>query len=128
LNPRLFYFVVIVVSTIWVAVDANKLGMRRGRLRGGVLDMGVASWTICCLFLWIVSFPCYLVARSKYRAMQSFQTNYQGATFPPQSWQPAPNLPVAWQAASVHDPTQISPDGRWWWNGQQWIPMPPPTG
>ncbi len=128
MSPRLIYFVIIVASTIWVAVDANKLGMRRGRLHGGVLDMGVASWTICCFFLWIVSFPCYLVARSKYRAMQSFPTNYLGATLPPQNWQPAPSFPVAFQAASVHDPRQISPDGRWWWNGQQWIAMPPPTG
>ncbi len=23
-------------------------------------------------------------------------------------------------------PPQLSPDGRWWWNGNQWVPIPPP--
>jgi hypothetical protein len=126
LKPQLIYFAVVVASTIWVAIDANKLGMRRGLLQGGVLDMGTVSWTICCLFLWIISFPCYLVARSKYQAMRSFSGNYQGS--PLQSWQPAPAFPTAYQPAPVLDPRQVSPDGRWWWNGQQWIAMPPPTG
>lgn len=110
MNPRLIYFAVIVASTIWVAIDANKLGMRRGGLHGGVLDMGAVSWTICVFFLWIVSFPCYLVARSRYQSMREFPLNFQGAGLPPL------------------DPRLISPDGRWWWNGQQWIPMPPPNG
>ena len=21
-------------------------------------------------------------------------------------------------------PPQYSPDGRWWWNGQEWVPVP----
>lgn len=24
-------------------------------------------------------------------------------------------------------PPQLSPDGLWWWDGQQWVPAPPPT-
>jgi hypothetical protein len=24
-------------------------------------------------------------------------------------------------------PGQYSPDGRWWWNGQQWVPLQPPA-
>lgn len=23
-------------------------------------------------------------------------------------------------------PPQYSPDGRWWWNGQDWVPIAPP--
>lgn len=31
----------------------------------------------------------------------------------PQEWQPQPT-------------PQISPDGRWWWNGNRWVPIPEP--
>jgi hypothetical protein len=61
---------VVVGTAIWVGIDANNLGVRRGRLPGSALDMSIASWVVCCLLLWIVAFPCYLVARGKYQAMQ----------------------------------------------------------
>lgn len=25
-------------------------------------------------------------------------------------------------------PPQYSPDGRWWWNGQDWVPVPAKRG
>ena len=25
-------------------------------------------------------------------------------------------------------PPQYSPDGRWWWNGQEWVPATPAKG
>ena len=25
-------------------------------------------------------------------------------------------------------PPQYSPDGRWWWNGQEWVPVPAKRG
>ena len=25
-------------------------------------------------------------------------------------------------------PTTYSPDGHWWWNGSQWLPVPPAPG
>lgn len=25
-------------------------------------------------------------------------------------------------------PPQYSPDGRWWWNGQEWVPVPAKQG
>jgi TM2 domain-containing membrane protein YozV len=28
------------------------------------------------------------------------------------------------QSPSVQPTPQFSPDGRWWWNGQQWVPVP----
>jgi hypothetical protein len=102
----------IVGSSIWVAIDASKLGARRGALGGGMLDMGVASWTICCLIVWIVSFPCYLVARSKLIELR--KVSVYGA---PQLY-----------TQPVYAPPQYSPDGRWWWTGQQWVAVqaPPP--
>jgi hypothetical protein len=26
----------------------------------------------------------------------------------------------------AHPPT-LSPDGRWWWDGREWKPLPPPA-
>jgi hypothetical protein len=134
MSPRLAIGIVIILTTVWVGVDAHKLGVKRGKLGGGVVDMSVLSWVVCCFFLWIVSFPCYLVARSKYQAMRRRATAYPSSgtyAWPQQpnalSRQPnaLPQQPNAWQPAQA--PAPISPDGRWWWNGQQWMPMPAPV-
>jgi hypothetical protein len=114
---RLIYFAIVVATTVWVGIDASNLGVRRGRLGGGLIDMSTASWVICCLFLWIVSFPCYLVARGK---DQTLNRTPQMPTLPGQ-------LPSAWRPGydgrSVQPAVMLSPDGRWWWDGQRWQPM-----
>jgi hypothetical protein len=129
----------IIGSVIWVGIDANNLGMKRGKLGGGPIDMGVASWVLCCLFLWIISFPCYLVARSKYKALPAAGA-WQGYGAPvaqadpwqqpvqqqaPQWSAPAMGttvVPAAAVTAAPAAPPQYSPDGHWWWNGQEWVP------
>jgi hypothetical protein len=35
---------------------------------------------------------------------------------------PIPAAPTTDQQPSPQ--SQFSPDGRWWWNGQQWVPVP----
>jgi len=60
----------VIASAIWVAVDASSLGARAGRLNGGMLDMGPAGWFFVTLLIWIVGFPCYLVARPRYVALK----------------------------------------------------------
>ncbi len=113
-------------SAIWVGFDASALGVQRGRLGGGPLDMGVASWVICCLFLWVISFPCYLVARGRYQSMRS--TGSYG-TLPfaggPVAGYQYGQVPQAQQLAVYAAPPQLSPDGQWWWNGVQWVPAAP---
>jgi hypothetical protein len=109
-------------SVIWVGFDAHTLGMKRGRLGGGTLDMGVASWIICCLFIWVIAFPCYIVARGRYQSMAS--TGTYGA-FPAASPVVANQfglLPNVQQPTVYAAPPQLSPDGQWWWNGAQWVP------
>ncbi len=32
--------------------------------------------------------------------------------------------PPSAQSPSSQPTPQFSPDGRWWWNGQQWVPVP----
>lgn len=120
MSIRLMFFVVIVATTIWVGLDASKLGVKRGRLGGGVVDMSVTSWVICCLVLWIISFPCYLVARSKYRALSRGGSTY------PQPYQAIQTTPP-FNGYTPPAPPQVSPDGRWWWDGQRWNAMTPPT-
>jgi hypothetical protein len=144
-------YLVVIGTTIWVGVDAHNLGVRRGRLGGGGLDMSVTSWVVCCLLLWIVAFPCYFIARGRYVALnQSSSAPWQasagthrpsGYSGYPASYASPPTTPYsrgpvavsqpvvqnAW-AQPVAAPPQLSPDGRWWWNGQQWLaaqPAPP---
>jgi hypothetical protein len=127
----------VIGTSVWVAVDAKNLGMQRGRIGGGMLDMSVTGWVVCCLLLWIIAFPCYLVARGKYQALQRNQENRfpmlaaeQGAVAPfganvadPHGIQER-TPPVAY--ATPPAPPQMSPDGLWWWNGQQWVPVHSP--
>lgn len=95
-----------VASAVWVNVDARRLGVRRGRLGGGGLDLSVTSWVLATLVIWIVGFPGYLVARGRYQALQS----------PAGGFGPAPGHGY------------YSPDGRWWWDGLRWVPATPPSG
>lgn len=136
----------VIATTIWVGIDGQQLGVRRGGLPGSSLDMSVASWVICCLLLWIVAFPCYLVARGKYVAMRSNQPYgaQPGSPYAPTPYGAAPGYAApGYPPAAVGQPApfpgqgppagppQMSPDGRWWWNGAQWVqvqaaPPPPP--
>jgi hypothetical protein len=129
----LFIFLVVVVTTIWVAVDASNIGMTRGRMGGGSLDMGPASWFFCCLLLWIVAFPCYLIARSKFTTLAS--SGQLGATangLPgAHGWTPPPAGAYGMMPPPPMMPVQFSADGRWYWAGQSWLPVPsqaPPVG
>jgi len=65
-----FWFVALVVgSSVWVAVDASNLGVRKGMLKGGFFDMGVVGWFFSCLLLWIIGFPGYLFNRAEYKRL-----------------------------------------------------------
>jgi hypothetical protein len=49
----LIVLLLVIGTSIWVGIDAGNLGMRRGRVGGGMLDMSVAAWVVCCLLVWI---------------------------------------------------------------------------
>ena len=130
MTVAVIYWLVIVGLAVWVGIDSSNLGMQRGRLGGGFVDMGVATWVVCCLLIWFVALPCYFVARSRYKRMYAAgggQPYYPvGQPYPAAvGYGTAPALmqvgtPV--QAATHSAPPQLSPDGHWWWDGQQWIP------
>jgi len=56
------FWIVLLGTTTWLAVDASELGAHRGLLGGGFFDMGVAEWCFSCLLLWLVAFPAYLIS------------------------------------------------------------------
>ena len=58
-------------TTMWVGIDSHNLGMRKGALKGNSLDLSTTGWVFVCLLLWIVAFPCYLVARGRYLQIRS---------------------------------------------------------
>jgi hypothetical protein len=58
----------VLVSAIWVYMDAKKLGIRKG-LMPGLFDMGPQLWAVGTFFLWILFFPFYLVKRKDLHAL-----------------------------------------------------------
>ena len=56
--------IIVVGTSIWVAVDASTIGVKKGQLTG-VANMGPAGWFFVCLLLWIVGFPFYLAKRGE---------------------------------------------------------------
>ena len=120
-----FYFVVIGLA-IWIAVDASRLGAKRGALGGGMLDMGPAGWFFACLLFWIAALPCYLATRPKLvQRANVLAAHYPqfSAAVPAQTGSPAmisaggyahaPDSPPGWYT---------SPDGLGprWWDGMHW--------
>lgn len=58
-------YVTVIVSSIWVFLDAKKIGVRKGQV-SGICNMGPGAWFLTNLFLWIIAFPAYLVKRNSY--------------------------------------------------------------
>ncbi len=65
------YWVLMVCTAFWVGLDANRLGVKKGRLRGNPLDLSIALWVTLSLALPVIGLPCYLLTRGKYRAIRS---------------------------------------------------------
>lgn len=62
----MFMWLVILVSAIWVLIDAKSIGIRKG-LISGMGDIGPWGWFFVTLLLWIVGFPMYLYYRGKFK-------------------------------------------------------------
>ncbi|MEJ5914423.1 hypothetical protein [Pseudokineococcus sp. 1T1Z-3] len=53
-------------TAVWLGLDATRLQVRPGVLGSRLADLGVAGWVVCCLLLWVVTLPVYLVMRPRY--------------------------------------------------------------
>jgi hypothetical protein len=60
-------WLVIIGTSIWVAIDASNIGAHKGLVKG-LGNMGPAGWFVCCLLIWIIGFPVYLAKRSEIKA------------------------------------------------------------
>lgn len=54
--------ILIIGTSLWVFFDAKKLGVRKGLIKG-VANLGIGTWQVVSLFLWIIAFPMYLIKR-----------------------------------------------------------------
>ena len=94
-------------SSIWVGVDAARLGVRRGGLGGGFVDMGAFGWFLACLLFWIVSFPVYLATRPRYvsRGQQAQEPVYPDPPYPNRFGMPS-DAPFTTRATGSDEPWQ----------------------
>jgi hypothetical protein len=85
---------VVLGTSIWVCFDATKIGLQKtgekpetGKFH---VDMGPVGWMVCCLLLWIVAFPAYIIKRPGFvrRFMPSRPVPTPAGASPP----PAPDF------------------------------------
>jgi hypothetical protein len=93
-------WLVIIGTSIWVAIDASNIGARRGLIRG-LGNMGPAGWFFCCLLLWIIGFPVYLAKRSEIKVAAAGSNSRPSAPGDARQVVSNPLPPPAW-----HPPTQ----------------------
>ena len=68
---------IVIVSSIWVLYDAHALGLQKSMFKGS-LTLGPVGWFFSSLFIWIVGFPSYLVARNEMTKVWRVARNLQG--------------------------------------------------
>lgn len=114
-----FMPLLVVGTSIWVAIDASNLGARKG-LVPGFWNMGAAGWFFACVLLWIVAFPGYLINREKIKTAAQ-RSAFGGGQYPPgwtPQWQPQ------WQAPA---PTPARPPlSTTGWTNPTAVPVTPP--
>jgi hypothetical protein len=54
-------------TTLWVLIDAYRIGVKRNQLKGFFAGMGPIGWALSCSFIWIIAFPMYLKNRPQYK-------------------------------------------------------------
>ena len=59
---------VVILSSIWVFFDAKSIGVKKD-LTNGMFAMSAGMWFLACLFLWIISFPAYLIKRGEFKRL-----------------------------------------------------------
>jgi hypothetical protein len=58
-----FFVLLLIITSVWVAVDASTIKRETGRQVAGSSAVG---WMLGCIFLWIVVFPYYLIKRGNH--------------------------------------------------------------
>jgi len=63
----IFVAIVVVASSIVVALDAHKNRVSVSASRPYSLNTGALAWLLTCLLIWVFGFPYYLVRRWQVR-------------------------------------------------------------
>ena len=69
---EIIILLIILCTSIWVLVDAKKIGVKKGQMKG-MTDMGPWGWFFACLLIWIIGFPLYLAKRGELKKASSAQ-------------------------------------------------------
>ncbi len=57
-----FIYLIIIGTSIWVLIDAEMIGAKRGLIKG-LGNLEPVEWFIASLLIWIIAFPFYLTKR-----------------------------------------------------------------
>lgn len=72
--------IIVVMTSIWVLVDAQTIGVKKGQIKG-LGNIGPWGWFFVCILIWIIGFPFYLAKRAEFKRinMQLAQGNQVAA-------------------------------------------------
>ena len=71
---EIIILLIIFCTSIWVLVDAIKIGVKKGQIKG-IADLGPWGWFFACLLIWIIGFPLYLAKRGELKRVSSAQSS-----------------------------------------------------
>jgi hypothetical protein len=60
----------VLFTSVWVFLDARKLGLRKDPNLKSFTNMGPVGWALGCLLFWIIVFPIYLIERRKHTVLR----------------------------------------------------------
>ncbi|WP_146108867.1 hypothetical protein [Chromatium okenii] len=64
------FSIIIIATSIWVLIDAKKIGVKRGQI-SGMGNMGPWGWFFVCFFLWIIGLFFYLAKRPEFKRINT---------------------------------------------------------
>ena len=118
---------VVIATSIWMAVDASKIGYDKRDI-DGLAAIGPVGWFFAGLFLWIVTFPLYLIKRPELKAAAErrrqqlahgpMQGQLMGHAYPPAHGYPPPQ--------GYYPPPQGYPPSQGYPPPQGYPPQPSP--
>jgi hypothetical protein len=138
---ELIIALLVVGSSLWMAIDSSNLGAHRSRVPG-IASTHPIGWFLAGVLLWIVVFPTYLITRPKMLAAGDGQPGrpmpvapatpssgpvWGGAVAAPAAtsagWSASPAVPPTPPPTTIQAGWHRDPTGRHevrWWDGQRW--------
>ena len=145
IGPLLVSFGFVLVSAVWIYIDARSIGARKG-LVGGIANNSPLVWAIGTVLMWIVVVPVYLYNRGKIQHAAAVvdrryvpqvpgsatTTDWQHVGWAEAAQAALEHQPPARFEAGTHpSPDPVAPPAGWyldpehggyqrWWDGTKW--------